>query len=67
MEERIKISKEQISMTFVATFIETTARQSGTDYIEATSKNSTFRINKRVFFETFACVDFVDVAIARKS
>jgi hypothetical protein len=42
MEERIKISKEQISMTFVATFIETTARQSGTDYIEATSKNSTF-------------------------
>ena len=34
---------------------------------EATSKNSTFLINKRVFFETFACFDFVDVAIARNS
>ena len=34
---------------------------------KATSKNSTFRINKRVFFETFACFDFVDVAIARNS
>ena len=36
-------------------------------YLKAISKNSMFRINKRVFFETFACVDFVDVAIARKS
>ena len=34
---------------------------------ETTSKNSTFRINKRVFFETFACFDFVDVAITRNS
>ena len=33
----------------------------------ATSKNSTFRINKSAFFETFACFDFVDVAIARNS
>ena len=28
----------------------------------ATSKNSTFRINKRLFFETFAWFEFVDVA-----
>ena len=34
MEERIKISKEQIIMSFVATCIETTARQLGTDYNE---------------------------------
>ena len=39
----------------------------GRHCLKATSKNSTFRINKRLFFETFAFFDFVDVAIARKS
>ena len=34
MEEIRKISKEQIVMAFVATCIETTARQSNTDYNE---------------------------------
>lgn len=34
MEEIRKISKEQIQMAFVATCIETTARQQGVDYLE---------------------------------
>lgn len=34
LEEIVKIPKEQIIMAFVATCIETTARQSGVDYYE---------------------------------
>ena len=53
--------------TSLASLTSPTPKAPTLNTLKATSKNSTFRITKRVFFKTFACFDFVDVAIARKS